>query len=497
MYVYIQAYNAEKTIRRAIDSILSQGYTYWRCLVCDNGSLDSTADIIREYAEKDSRIIPFYEPKNRRNIIYDIIMPFVMLRADIDKDLFCWLDSDDEYYSDFFEQTLRSIDEQNADIVAVGSDFYHVDQDRIVGQRLLKRAYMIEGRLFETLFPQYHQFTRTFWGKMYRLRVLAAMDAGKLGIILYGGDTIFVLETFLKSNRVYIMDSIHHRYYMNKKSVSYHLDEDRILSEDKLFDYTCEYLLNKCHSISETNMQFLLEVYYYGIEEILRMIMESENDNDSKLLQLHQLVACRKTRMLFYQGVAGPLLVKIVQWVQSNYFSKDSIYMNALAEIFTVLEFCPMILPGYNSKEILNLQLKIRERWFSEKGVKDIDNVISKTLSSSKYLTGVKIPFVSYFQEEIGALLNGDTQEGLDGLLSYINEAKDIPDVYWKQYIELLLNIAADSGDEPLFMELIRIKIQVLAESGEQDELSGLLVEWQDVFGEEDFFVEAKRRIGQ
>ena len=171
--------------------------------------------------------------------------------------------------------------------------------------------------------------------------------------------------------------------------------------------------------------------------------------------------------------------------------------MNALAEIFTVLEFCPMILPGYNSKEILNLQLKIRERWFSEKGVKDIDNVISKTLSSSKYLTGVEIPFVSYFQEEIGALLNGDTQEGLDGLLSYINEAKDIPDVYWKQYIELLLNMAADSGDEPLFIELIRIKIQVLAESGEQDELSGLLVEWQDVFGEEDFFVEAKRRIGQ
>ena len=54
--VVIAMYNAEKTIERCIDSIIAQTLTDIEILPVDDGSTDSSADIIRRYAESDARI---------------------------------------------------------------------------------------------------------------------------------------------------------------------------------------------------------------------------------------------------------------------------------------------------------------------------------------------------------------------------------------------------------------------------------------------------------
>ena len=59
--VILPVYNQEKYIAEAIDSVLSQTYTDFEFLILDDGSTDNSAVIIREYAEKDSRIQAFYE----------------------------------------------------------------------------------------------------------------------------------------------------------------------------------------------------------------------------------------------------------------------------------------------------------------------------------------------------------------------------------------------------------------------------------------------------
>lgn len=50
--VVFPAYNAEKTIKEAIDSIISQTYPNWELLAIDDGSTDSTASIIQSYNDK-------------------------------------------------------------------------------------------------------------------------------------------------------------------------------------------------------------------------------------------------------------------------------------------------------------------------------------------------------------------------------------------------------------------------------------------------------------
>ena len=64
--IYCTAFNHEKYIREALDSFLAQKTDFpFEVLINDDASTDTTADIIREYAEKHPDIIrPFYQEEN-------------------------------------------------------------------------------------------------------------------------------------------------------------------------------------------------------------------------------------------------------------------------------------------------------------------------------------------------------------------------------------------------------------------------------------------------
>jgi glycosyltransferase involved in cell wall biosynthesis len=54
--VIIPAYNRERTIAKAIQSVQSQTYTEWEAIIVDDGSTDATSKIVRRMAEQDNRI---------------------------------------------------------------------------------------------------------------------------------------------------------------------------------------------------------------------------------------------------------------------------------------------------------------------------------------------------------------------------------------------------------------------------------------------------------
>lgn len=63
--VFMPTYNHEKFIAEAIESVLNQDYDNLEIVICDDASTDSTAQIVRAYAEKHpKKIKPIYNPKN-------------------------------------------------------------------------------------------------------------------------------------------------------------------------------------------------------------------------------------------------------------------------------------------------------------------------------------------------------------------------------------------------------------------------------------------------
>lgn len=62
--IIIPTYNRAHLIRETLDSIITQTYTNWECIIIDDGSADSTLSILEEYKEKDDRFHFYVRPSN-------------------------------------------------------------------------------------------------------------------------------------------------------------------------------------------------------------------------------------------------------------------------------------------------------------------------------------------------------------------------------------------------------------------------------------------------
>lgn len=53
--VIVPVYQADRSLRRCLDSIITQTFTDWECILVDDGSTDKSCDICDDYADMDSR----------------------------------------------------------------------------------------------------------------------------------------------------------------------------------------------------------------------------------------------------------------------------------------------------------------------------------------------------------------------------------------------------------------------------------------------------------
>ena len=60
--IIIATYNSGKTLRRALESVYTQTFQDWECIIVDGASTDNTLDIVKEYADKDTRFRYISEP---------------------------------------------------------------------------------------------------------------------------------------------------------------------------------------------------------------------------------------------------------------------------------------------------------------------------------------------------------------------------------------------------------------------------------------------------
>lgn len=109
--VVMPAYNCEKYIEVAIRSVISQTFTDWELIVIDDGSSDSTREIIDRLAAEDSRILSLPNEKNMgvaatRNRGIDISRgSYIAL-----------LDSDDVWREEKLERQLERLCATGADL---------------------------------------------------------------------------------------------------------------------------------------------------------------------------------------------------------------------------------------------------------------------------------------------------------------------------------------------------------------------------------------------
>lgn len=121
--VILPVYNVEKYLRQCLDSIMNQTLEDIEIICVDDGSTDSSAEIIKEYAEKDSRVTALYQENGGAGAARNN-----GLRHARGKYL-SFLDSDDFFACNMLEEAYNCAEQYNADFVVFNSNQYFEDSD--------------------------------------------------------------------------------------------------------------------------------------------------------------------------------------------------------------------------------------------------------------------------------------------------------------------------------------------------------------------------------
>lgn len=112
--VVVPVYNVEKYLSRALDSILQQTYPVYEIICVDDGSTDSSLDILQEYAKKDNRIKVIHKENG------GLVSARKAGIAKASGTYAAYVDSDDFIEPNMYEEMMELATKNDADMVTSG-----------------------------------------------------------------------------------------------------------------------------------------------------------------------------------------------------------------------------------------------------------------------------------------------------------------------------------------------------------------------------------------
>lgn len=164
--IIVPVYNAEKKLRRCIESILKQDFTAFELLLMDDGSKDGSGNICDEYAASDDRIYVLHKENSG---VSDTRNQAIRLARG---EYLQFVDSDDWLTPEATGLLAGTMEKHGCDLVI--SDFY-----RVVGERLAHKGDIQEdGLLTREEFAAYMMenpadfYYGVLWNKLYKKSII-------------------------------------------------------------------------------------------------------------------------------------------------------------------------------------------------------------------------------------------------------------------------------------------------------------------------------------
>lgn len=195
--VIVPVYNSEKTLKRCVDSILSQSLRDFELILVDDGSCDSSSDIAENYRLEDYRVKVFHQPNKgvsaARNLgLSHAVGEFVA---------FC--DSDDRVRRDWLSSMFSEIGK--TDMVVGGYNIYRLDvsTDPVPVKETLGSVQMFSraDRILEILLKA--KLLQFVWNKLFRRQIIE-----KYGLRFNESFSVFEDEYFVLGYLAHAVDVI-------------------------------------------------------------------------------------------------------------------------------------------------------------------------------------------------------------------------------------------------------------------------------------------------
>mgnify|MGYP000485627277 FL=1 len=272
----VPCYNIRKYLPRCIESILAQTYKNLEIILISDGSTDGTDEVIREYAKKDSRIIPIFKQNSgvsdTRNRGLDIATG----------DYIGFVDGDDYIEPEMYETLLKNAIENNADISHCGYQMVfpsRVDYYYNTGKKVIQDN---KKGIRDIIVGDYVEPSPCI--KIYRKNIVNNL---RMPInIKINEDVLFNFYAFVNSKKSVYEDLPFYHYILRKGSaatskINQNKLFDPVRVRKEIFEYSLKNLDNEIQSVAYSS-------YLNSIINLYRVVSNSklkEYKEDSFILK--------------------------------------------------------------------------------------------------------------------------------------------------------------------------------------------------------------------
>ncbi|MBR6185089.1 MAG: glycosyltransferase [Clostridia bacterium] len=211
--VIMPVYNAEKTVEKSVQSVLSQSYANLELILVDDGSQDNSLQICRDFEKRDGRVRVIAQqnagPANARNAALALVRGEFLMFAD----------SDDLLVPDACQMLVDVIGECDLAIAHYFFDFSNIRSDRglLSGTRELT-----EGEFLTALVKRPGAFYYSaLWNKLYRTDLVRSMGLQFDPFLTWGEDFAFNMQYYASTQHgVSLLETPVYHYVKNPGSTS-------------------------------------------------------------------------------------------------------------------------------------------------------------------------------------------------------------------------------------------------------------------------------------
>ena len=217
--VIIPIYNAAQYLHKCLKSVISQTYKNLDIILIDDGSLDDSYDIAKEYQEKDSRIRLFTQ--TNIGLIATRKRGIELAEGEI----IGFVDSDDWIEPIMYERLVQCMEENECDLVSSGIYRDYADGSRKEWYDLYPEGVYVN--LESAIYPSMlHDFKKNEMGlkctlvnKLYRRQILQDIYGEIDTRVFYGEDALTIYPYCLRCKRIYILNEAYYHYYIRNNSM--------------------------------------------------------------------------------------------------------------------------------------------------------------------------------------------------------------------------------------------------------------------------------------
>ncbi|WP_072543299.1 glycosyltransferase family 2 protein [Bacteroides mediterraneensis] len=211
--IIVPVYNAERTLNRCVDSILSQTFQEWELLLIDDGSTDRSGELCDEYVSKDQRIKVFHKKNGGVSSARNTGLNHAK------GEWITFIDSDDEIPKNTFTDDCKYFTED----LIVGA-YYEAKEDKEYHRWFLHAGVFYQNHLSEFYTKNISApIFGVVWGKLFRNRLCKGLDFDTN--MKVGEDTLFVMQYLQRVKELRVIDKDVYLYYMpNNFILKYSLD---------------------------------------------------------------------------------------------------------------------------------------------------------------------------------------------------------------------------------------------------------------------------------